>query len=334
MIVILILMCICFISIFGGFGVSGYYYTTLEGEDREESLLRNIFGWLDEDEESENTHTSTLSPTPAPTPTPTTSAPTPTTSTPTPTPTTTTPAPSTTPGPSPTPGSSPINCVQSAWGECSNPCGPGVQTRSILTQPQNNGTPCGPNTRNCEGTACPVDCVQSAWGECSNPCGPGVQTRTVITPRENGGRYCGPSTKECVGDKCPVDCVHSYWSRCSAECGGGTQTRGIVTQPLNGGAPCGELTRRCNEIPCDEAVGPWCCVDYEDITGYPVKEGECGSQYPNGYPCSGCRFGEWTPCNGHCLFGGRGTQVRSASGPGCGALGPEATYRQCQVECP
>lgn len=65
MIIFLIVFAICFLVSLGGAGGSAYYYNTLEGEDREESSLKSIWGWaLDE-----------TSPSPTPSRTPSTGTP-------------------------------------------------------------------------------------------------------------------------------------------------------------------------------------------------------------------------------------------------------------------
>jgi Thrombospondin type 1 domain len=48
----------------------------------------------------------------------------------------------------------PIDCIQSAWGDCSKSCGGGTQTRSITTQPKNGGKSCGPDRQICNIQSC------------------------------------------------------------------------------------------------------------------------------------------------------------------------------------
>ena len=47
-----------------------------------------------------------------------------------------------------------INCVQSEWSACSASCGPGTQTRTVITPASNGGTPCGDASRSCNNGVC------------------------------------------------------------------------------------------------------------------------------------------------------------------------------------
>jgi hypothetical protein len=109
----------------------------------------------------------------------------------------------------------PVNCVVgewSNWGTCTKSCGGGLQerTRSIITQPQGNGTSCPEvrQTRECNTDVCPVDCQVSDWANwsaCPTPCG-GTQERrrSIITQPKGTGNQCPELTeiKKCV--ECPL----------------------------------------------------------------------------------------------------------------------------------
>ena len=99
----------------------------------------------------------------------------------------------------------PVNCVLSDWknsGTCSKSCGGGKQkqTKSIITQAQNGGTPCPASSElerliDCNTQACPVNCVLSDWknlGTCSKSCGGGKQKqiKSIVTQAQNGGTAC------------------------------------------------------------------------------------------------------------------------------------------------
>ncbi|MDT8319947.1 MAG: hypothetical protein RQ826_05410 [Xanthomonadales bacterium] len=52
----------------------------------------------------------------------------------------------------------PVDCHWSAWGECSEECGGGTQTR-IKIGPENGGEECfGPDTQDCNTSPCPAVC--------------------------------------------------------------------------------------------------------------------------------------------------------------------------------
>eukprot|EP01060_Flectonema_neradi_P009552 TRINITY_DN167_c0_g1_i3.p1 TRINITY_DN167_c0_g1~~TRINITY_DN167_c0_g1_i3.p1 ORF type:complete len:614 (+),score=130.17 TRINITY_DN167_c0_g1_i3:78-1844(+) len=165
----------------------------------------------------------------------------------------------------------PINCVVSEWGEwgqCSVPCGGGMQlrTRTILVEPDFGGDECPTliDAQPCNVQSCVCEVSEwSEWSTCSAPCGEGTQTRTrdIISAPEGGegGEGCPPlvETRSCTIQPCDVDCEVSEWSSwsdCDATCGGGSQTRTrtITVDPVGNGAACPDLseTQSCNTDPC------------------------------------------------------------------------------------
>lgn len=104
-----------------------------------------------------------------------------------------------------------VNCVVSAWGPWSS-CVDGVQTqtRTVITQPLNGGTPCPSLTQT---TTCPVDCVVSEWGPWSNCVNfQQTRTRTIVKPPLNNGVNCPTllETQACTGcgpDLVVFDCI-------------------------------------------------------------------------------------------------------------------------------
>eukprot|EP00122_Pirum_gemmata_P018287 Pgem_evm1s17130 len=202
-----------------------------------------------------------------------------------------------------------VDCVMSNWivsepcqSNCSNANENGevegeiTYTRTILTNPENNGTSCGPLEKKevCQ-EQCPIDCVLSAWqdGGCNAFCNfanesgiaTGEQTyyRDVLVKPLNGGKECElPLTKqETCFIECPVGCIVGEWNdqgSCSAICDGtsaeatGTQNQVRVNIPSNNGAAdCPESSQKtpCS-IPCEVCKYPEvvnnCTASCENLT--------------------------------------------------------------------
>merc|ERR1711971_1407986 len=186
--------------------------------------------------------------------------------------------------------SCPVKCVLSEWSECktedSRDCGPGTQTKTVLTPASNGGEECSSQrTQSCEmSKKCPVNCAVSDWSECiavnSWDCGPGTKTktvpgtktRTVTTSASHEGKKCPQLSKSCEMTKnCPVKCVVSDWSECKTgnllDCGPGTKTRTVITQANYGGLECPSLTQSCEmskKCPVNCAVSEWSECKTED----------------------------------------------------------------------
>merc|ERR1712088_599201 len=60
-----------------------------------------------------------------------------------------------------------VKCVLSEWSECktedSRDCGPGTQTRTIVTRTWYGGEECPKLTKDCNLKKCPVNCAVSDW---------------------------------------------------------------------------------------------------------------------------------------------------------------------------
>ena len=177
----------------------------------------------------------------------------------------------------------PVNCRGGGWnnwGDCSQSCAGGRQTRirSIATQPACGGTGCQGShseSQSCNNHCCRIDCVWggwSNWGVCSQTCAGGHQTRTrsfATRPTCGGARCQGSNTElqSCNNHCCRIDCKWGGWSNwgvCSLSCAGGRQarTRSFATQPTCGGAKChGSNTelQSCNTHCCriDCKWGEW-----------------------------------------------------------------------------
>lgn len=181
------------------------------------------------------------------------------------------------------------DCVLSEWsafGDCSSPCGPGVQkrTRSITTPASGGGAPCGTlmEEQPCT-TPCPPGCEYSAptaKSPCSVECGGGKVTMTSTLIKGTVAE-CGPQTSEVTQDcnmqQCAVNCETGAWeatTECTNQCGGGTREESlkIIKQAVGSGAPCPAVRTRqspCNTNPC---AGPPQC-----ITGSWTVSAECSA---------------------------------------------------------
>ncbi len=96
--------------------------------------------------------------------------------------------------------------LMSAWGGCSNGCGAGVQTRSVVCKAKNGTTVsdinCSsagskpPTSQPCQGvSSCGYAWNVGGWSGCSDICNGGYQTREVYCRRSDGSvvpdAYCG-----------------------------------------------------------------------------------------------------------------------------------------------
>ncbi len=132
------------------------------------------------------------------------------------------------------------------YSECSNICGGGTKTRSVVCQRSDGQTvpdancsePKPTSEESCNNQACPIYSWDTSlgWSECSATCGGGTQTRTVLC-RDDGGNladeaFC-PTPKPDVSQTCNADPCYNYawqvgeYGACSATCGDGTQDREV-----------------------------------------------------------------------------------------------------------
>ncbi|HHP5494509.1 TPA: thrombospondin type-1 domain-containing protein [Aeromonas veronii] len=121
----------------------------------------------------------------------------------------------------------------SAWGGCSNGCGTGTQTRTVVCKAKNGVTVsdvyCSssgtkpPTSQPCQGvTSCGYSWSVGGWSACSNNCSGGYQTRDIFCRRSDGSavpdNYCGakpaaiqqcsnPSAPECQPKEEPTHIV-------------------------------------------------------------------------------------------------------------------------------
>jgi Spondin-like TSP1 domain/Thrombospondin type 1 domain len=247
-----------------------------------------------------------------------------------------------------------VDCKVSPWTDwstCSQPCGPGIQTRarSVDIDAMHGGAVCPApmaESRPCNERPCPVDCKVSewsAWSACSAACGGGTQTRsrTVETDTAHGGDACPELTESrvCNSNPCPVDCkvgAWSEWSACSKECGPGEQTRTriIDTASAHGGLECPALSekRECQNKPCpvhctvsewtdwsacSKTCGPGTQTRTRTVTTQPQHDGDACPALVEDQPCNvkpcavDCKVGDWSSWSSCSKACGGGQQTRS-----------------------
>lgn len=146
--------------------------------------------------------------------------------------------------------------VQGGYGACSQVCGGGTQSQSVICQSSTGQTVddsyCGSMTKpgasqSCNPQAClTYNWVQSGFGSCSTTCGGGTQTQSVSCQASNGqtvdNSNCTgamPATSQACNTKaCDVySWLQSGWSACSVNCGGGTQTQSVSCEDVTSGQP-------------------------------------------------------------------------------------------------
>ncbi|XP_057299773.1 coadhesin-like [Hydractinia symbiolongicarpus] len=176
----------------------------------------------------------------------------------------------------------------SNFGECSVPCGGGVQKRvrhCINPVPKFGGKDCKAQglgsyeeERPCNEQPCSVNGGYTDWTEwtaCSISCGKGTKSRDreCTNPKPfSGGSDCnalGPAheSSECEIE-CPVNGGYgewTHWDKCTADCGGGwhTRTRACDSPPPSGnGKTCEEMgygnkedKKPCHTEPCNRDGG-------------------------------------------------------------------------------
>lgn len=189
-------------------------------------------------------------------------------------------------------------CVVGAWDElgprtCSEPCGPGEQTRvrPVLVHPDATGKPCPTLYQQafCQVQPCSLDCRLSpwtGWSQCSATCGLGYMSRTRVAEPAPPGGVCpkGRETAPCELAACPARCFfeivpsiafaeHSSVQRCNGtesghichfECEEGYRADGPLT--------CVEglfVLPRCLPSACEEVPEVEGGIHTHDCWGYP-----------------------------------------------------------------
>eukprot|EP00747_Dinoflagellata_sp_TGD_P121039 gnl/TRDRNA2_/TRDRNA2_173374_c0_seq1.p1 gnl/TRDRNA2_/TRDRNA2_173374_c0~~gnl/TRDRNA2_/TRDRNA2_173374_c0_seq1.p1 ORF type:complete len:1602 (+),score=263.90 gnl/TRDRNA2_/TRDRNA2_173374_c0_seq1:84-4889(+) len=178
------------------------------------------------------------------------------------------------------------SCVVSewtAWSECSEPCGSGIETRTrnVLAEASEGGNgcnvrlsqvrPCAYN-KPCEKEDCEWD-LWSEWSECTASCGGGQTQRhreVKVEPKLNG-KMCAAldstsEVKPCNTEKCDEGCIDGAWNDweewqpCSRTCTGGMKWRHRkIAKTANdcGKPPLGNSSQfaQCNtDVECKDDV--------------------------------------------------------------------------------
>lgn len=253
----------------------------------------------------------------------------------------------------------------SEWSECSEKCGPGIQTRErTCTNPEpiGAGAPCAgesTETRSCETKKCPIDGGLSSWSSfttCTRSCGGGAQERVRFcnNPKPQfGGKDCSGKlfeTRSCGSAPCPVDGGYTSWSSygsCSKNCGSGTHTRTrscTNPSPAHGGKSCvgpASETTACNTNPCPvnggwSPYGSWSsCIGIGGNRCRMTRRRTCTNPAPQhgGSQCSGSAEQHQDHSCGHSLARSQGGCAWGLlSGHNLATLG-SMTVDQCAQKC-
>ncbi|XP_073488988.1 LOW QUALITY PROTEIN: SCO-spondin-like [Aquarana catesbeiana] len=220
------------------------------------------------------------------------------------------------------------------WSECSQSCGPGMQTRKrVCTNPtgdilrQCRGEP--NEDQQCFSVSCPVDgswTEWTTWSNCTQDCNGVVIRRRECTPPQNGGRHCSelpqssPVSLEidvCRQDgcpespSCPADLQHKPCAPCPQTCSDLTNKRtchGDEHCVPGCWCPDGLLMDNMNHCVHPEE----CPCEVEGATYWPgqlvkancqictCQEGQMKQCRPNPECTVNCGWSAWSPW-GECL---------------------------------
>ncbi|XP_071833843.1 papilin-like isoform X3 [Apostichopus japonicus] len=200
------------------------------------------------------------------------------------------------------------------WSQCSEPCGPGVQTREVSCGHFNDV-----GILDCDEAEKPPTeqaCVEkpcsdlkwmaaSDWTKCTGSCGETMQSREIVCTDTAGAVYpeetCVDITKPDImqhcdkkKDKCKPKWVSTDWTECSASCGKGVMSRFVFCASHKRDRWVEVPERRCKEQkpetmqscgngPCE--TGTWMTGDWSEcsVTCGAGKENRNVMCFLNGY---------------------------------------------------
>jgi len=219
----------------------------------------------------------------------------------------------------------PQPCATFEWfstgSSCSQACGGGTQTNTIVCRVSQNQTivpdgNCQIGTRPATTTICNTDPCPvylwstGVWGNCSLTCGTGSQVRTVacinnLTQQAVMDSFCTisrpASTTSCNTQLCSdFHWMLGQWSACSQQCGGGTMSRSVICHDM----ALGDNAPPVNETKCAGQVKP-------------TNTSVCNQQACASYAWF---IGDWGSCSKSC---GTGSQNRTV---GCVLSGTTSVY--------
>jgi len=239
----------------------------------------------------------------------------------------------------------------SEWGQCSQTCNGGQQTRSVTCVGSDDGSMKShdyckslgakpASTQQCNTRPCGSFKFQAGkWEDCSKSCGGGVQTREITCLNQNGERADASDCKS-LGSMFPESsrscntqrCVAPRWDslangetttdgflKCTQTCGGGVQKRNVECRTFGGDG---------NKLLADSS-----CAFFPEK---PSDSQRCGTN-----PCVRYEYQKsiWGQCSKSC---GGGTQTRkltcvadngvAAPMSECASLRTPRTERMCNTQ--
>ena len=244
--------------------------------------------------------------------------------------------------------------VTGHWGECSESCGEGTQTRQVYCS-DDDDTLCDvihmpESMRDCFVSRCGAWNV-TRWEPCSVKCGVGYTTRDA-TCIHSDARNCPNKpnvVKMCQETPCSKWST-GPWSPCSVTCNRGYQRRIVSCQ----GGRCLDSTKPMSRKQCVlPSCGQWIAGNWSECSatcgdGFQIRDVRCSDndteqctdkkpvikRFCNKQKCPNWLVGEWQSCSVSC---GNGTQRRDVTcvGASCSNSTKPVSYKPCYSgKCP